>query len=324
MSEAQAQAAIQAEQPQQQIAEENQEVEAAEGGEAEAAAETAEAEKAQELAAKDPAELTKAEKKLIKKYQIKVDGKIEDIELDLDNEEQIKKHLQMSKAAQKRMQEATELRKAAEEFIEMLRKNPRRVLTDPNIGVDLKQFAQEIINEEIEQASKSPEQLEKEKLQRELEELKSKFEKEETQRKEREFQRLQAEQEEKIQNDIESALSTNELPKTPYTVRKMAEMMMLALQNDIDLSPKDLVPLLRKQMNSDIKELFSASSDDVLEELLGKDTISRLRKRTVAKVKQQQVAQTANAVKSTGQAEVKAEKKEDQRIHMKDFLRGKF
>jgi hypothetical protein len=275
---------------------------------------------------KEVADLSKKEQKdlakeLKKKFKLKVDGKEVEEEVDFNDEEGMIKRLQLGKAAQKRMQEATELRKAAEEFIDMLRKNPRKVLSDPNIGVDLKQFAQEIINEEIENAAKSPEQVEKEKLQKELEELKGKFEKDEKERKEREFSRLQAEQEEKIQGDIETALSSNELPKTPYTVRKMAEMMMLALQNDIDLSPKDLVPLLRKQMSSDIKELFSSSSDEVLEEMLGKDTISRLRKRTVAKVKQQQVAQTANSVKSAAKTEEKSEKKSE-KINMRDFLRN--
>lgn len=270
-------------------------------------------------------DLSKSEQKEIvkqlKKFKLKVDGKEIEEEIDLSDEEGLTKRFQLGKAAQKRMQEATELKKAAEEFIDMLRTNPRRVLSDPNISVDLKKLAQEIINEEIENASKSPEQLEKEKLQKELEELREKYKKDEEERKKNSFERLQAEQEEKIQNDIEGALKTSNLPKTPYTVRKMAEMMMLALQNNIDLSPKDLVPLLRKQMSTDIKDLFSASGDEVLEELLGKDNISRLRKRTVAKVKEQQVAQTANSVKQTG-TEGKSEKKEPQRMSIKDFLKG--
>lgn len=264
-----------------------------------------------------------AEKKLekqLKKYKLKVHGKEVEEELDINDDEAITKHLQMSKAAQIKMQEAAELRKAAEEFITLLKTNPRKVLSDPNINVDLKKIAEEYMQEQIENAAKSPEQLEKERLQKELEELKSKYEKDEKERKEAEFKRLQAEQEEKIQSDIESALNTNNLPKTPYTVRKMAEMMMIALQNGIDLSPKDLVPLLRKQMNADIKDLFSASSDDVLEELIGKDTISRIRKRNLAKVKQ--AAETANQVKTTTASSKKESPKEEKKITIKEFLRG--
>jgi len=283
--------------------------------------------KAEELKAQIQQADTKSEKKALekklKKYELKVNGKLETLEVDLDDDVQMQKHLQMARASQVKMQESAELRKAADEFIQLLKTNPRKVLTDPNISVDLKKLAQEIMNEEIENAAKSPEQLEKEKLQKELEDLKGKFEKEDKDRKEREFSRLQAEQEEKIQGDIESALQSNELPKTPYTVRKMAEMMMLALQNDIDLSPKDLVPLLRKQMTTDIKELFGASSDEILEEMIGKERISSIRKKKIAQV-QKQVAQTASSVKPTGKASDVKEEKKSEGISMRDFLKGKF
>lgn len=316
--------------------EETQEVEAEETeateGEAqqEESAESTEqqeaAAKLEELESKDTTKMSKAQKqaleKQIKKFKLKVDGKEEELEIDLNNEEELKNHLQKSRASSKRMQEAAELRKSAEQFIDMLKKNPRKVLSDPNIGVDLKTLAQEIINQELEDAAKTPEQLEKEKLQRELEEIKEKYKKEEEDRKEREFKRLQAEQEEKIQSNIESALKEGNLPKSPYTVRKMAELMMLALENGKDLQPKDLVPILRKQMNQDIKELFGASNDDVLEELIGKDRISNLRKKAVAKVKQQQVAQTANAVKPTTSSKP-AEDKATSKISMRDFLKGR-
>lgn len=303
---------------------ESQENEEVESQESEGQEQPSEQEKLAALEAKNPADMTKSEKKahekLIKKFKLKVDGAEEDFELDMNNEEEVKKHLQMSRASSKRMQESASLRKSAEEFIELLRTNPRKVLTDPSINVDLKNLAQEIINQELEDAAKTPEQLEKEKLQKELQELKDKYKKDEDERKDREFKKLQAEHEEKIQSNIESALSSGQIPKTPYTVRKMAEMMMLALENDIELEPKDIVPLLRKQMNSDIKELFSASSDDVLEELLGKDNISRLRKRTIAKVKQSQVAQTASSVKPTGT--VKKEEAPSKKISVRDFLKG--
>lgn len=265
---------------------------------------------------------TKAEQKAIekqlKKYKGKVDGKEYEEEIDLNDDAAIGKHIQMSRAASKKMQEAAEMRKAAEDFITLLKTDPKRVLSDPNIGVDLKQLAQDVINAEIENASKSPEQLEKEKLQKELADIKAKIEDDEKKRKSSELQRLQQEQQEKIETNIESALKGSNLPKTPYTVRKMAEMMLIALQNNVDLSPTDLVPLIDKQMKVDIKELFGAASDDILEELVGKDRISKMRKKKVAQV-QQQVAQTANQVKATGNRS-EAKPAEQKKIKLKDWL----
>lgn len=299
---------------------ENSAPEAVEGQVAGAAGDSSPVQDAKEVLT-DP-NATKKEKKAaentLKKYNIKVNGKSEVVELDLNDEASIVKHLQMSRAAQSKMQESANLMRNAEEFINLLKTNPRRVLEDPSIGVDLKLFAQEIINQEIDNASKSPEQLEKEKLQKELSEIKSKIEEDEKKRKSSELQRLQQEQQEKIEVNIESALKTSDLPKTPYTVRKMAEMMLIALQNNVDLSPQDLVPLIRKQMQVDIKDLFGAANDDVLEELIGKDRISKMRKKKVAQV-QQQVAQTANQVKATGN-KPGAKAPEAKKMTMKEFL----
>lgn len=263
---------------------------------------------------------SKAEKKqaqkLLKKYDIVVDGKSESIELDLNDDEAVKKHLQRGKSADNRFKEASDIRKAALDFIDQLRKNPKKVLADPNINVDLKKFAQEIINEEVEQMAKSPEQRDKEKLQKELEDLKEKFKTDEENRKNAEFERLQAEQEQKLTDDISSALDTGGLPKTPYTVKKMAEMMMIALQNDIDLTAKDVVPIIRKQMQAEIKEMLSASSDDVLEEFL-KDQLPRIRKRNVAKAKE---IATANNIKQAAVPEKSDSKEPMKKIKMKDFF----
>lgn len=283
----------------------------------------AEAQAAAAIAAKDPKTLTPKEVKQLKKYQLKIDGRTEDFEIDLNNEEEVKKHLQMSRAAQSKMQQSAEMRKATEEFIQLLKTNPRRVLTDPNIGVDLKKLAQEIINEEIENASKSPEQLQIEKYQKELQEIKDKQKKDEEARKASEQTRLVKEHEEKIQSGIEQALKTSDLPKTPYTVRKMAEMMIIALNNNIELSPNDIVPLIRKQMIADYKELTSAASDDILEELIGKDNLSRVRKRTVAKVKAQPVAQTASAVKAGSSSGKAAAAPAKEKVNVRDWLSGK-
>lgn len=299
---------------------ENSAPEAVEGQVAGAAGDSSPVQDAKEVLT-DP-NATKKEKKAaentLKKYNIKVNGRNEVVELDLNDEASIVKHLQMSRAAQSKMQESANLMKNAEEFINLLKTNPRRVLEDPSIGVDLKLFAQEIINQEIDNASKSPEQLEKEKLQKELSEIKAKIEDDEKKRKSAEYQRLEQEARVKIESDFESALKGSDLPKTAYTVRKMADYMMIALKNGVNLTPQDLIPLIRKEMQGDIKELFGLANDDILEELVGKDRISKMRKKKVAQV-QQQVAQTANQVKSTGN-KPGAKAPEGKKMTMKEFL----
>lgn len=286
------------------------------------AAEESVAELKQDL--KDP-KLSKSEKKAIekqlKKYELTVNGKKVTRELDLSDDESVKRYLQKAEASDEKFQESAALRKQVEQFIQLFQKDPGKGMSQ--LGLDPKKFAEEFINREIENSQKSPEALEKERLQAELEEIKDRYKREEEERKASEFSRLQAETEQKLESDISSALDTGTLPKTPYTVKKMAEMMMIALQNDIDLSPKDVLPLIRKQMQQEIKDLFGASSDDVLEEMLGKDTIGRIRKRNIARAKA--AAGTTTGIKPTVGAIKKAEPpKELKKISMKEFLKGNF
>ncbi len=233
-----------------------------------------------------------------KKYNLVVDGKNEDFELDLGNDEEVKKYLQKAKASDKRFQEASEVRKAAMEFLDQLKKNPRKVMRDANLGIDERKLAEEIMNEALQDMEKTPEQREREKLQKELEDIKSqrKTEKEDFQK--REFERLQAEHERTLEIDISAALDVGGLPKTPRTVKAMAEMMMIALENGIDLSAKEIVPIVKNMTMSEFKEVVNSLGDDQLEDFLGKEVIGRLRKRNVAKAKA--VVETASSVKSTG------------------------
>jgi hypothetical protein len=268
---------------------------------------------------KDDAQLSKAEKKeqanIKKKFQLKVDGEVEDFEIDLANEEEVKKQLQLARAAQKRMKESTELRKAVEEFIEETKKNPRNIMKQ--LGINEKELAQMIMNEELAELEKSPEQKEIERLQKQLEEIQNTKKKEEEDRKKSDFERMKQEAEQRIETDISSALESGGLAKTPYTVKKMAEIMYIALENDIDLKPNDVIPILRRQMESDFKEFFAATNDDQLEEFL-KDQLPRIRKRSVAKAKE------ASVVKNVKEPAMSPGKPEEiKKMTISDFLKGK-
>ena len=249
---------------------------------------------------KAPEAVKEALKSNKKKYSLTVDGKNEDIELDLDNDEEIKKYLQKSKAADKRFQEAADVRKAAMDFIDQLRKNPRRVLTDPNIGIDVRKFAEEILNEEIKELEKSPEQREKDKLIKELEEFKQKAKDGEESAKKAARERMEIEQERILESDITSALDIGGLPKTPRTVKAMAEMMMIALENGIDLSAKDIAPIVKNTNLKEFKELVTSLSDDQLEDFLGKEVLGRLSKKRLAKAKGPSPSAALSNLKSVG------------------------
>lgn len=268
--------------------------------------------------AEENPDLSKAEVKKeanrIKKLKFKVDGKEfeEDLPFEIPDDEKsmeyMRKQIQMSKMGSKRAQEKAELEKEVLRFVDELRKNPRKALSDPAFGVDLKQLAAEIIQDEIANESKSPEQREKEKLENELKALKEEREKEKEELRNKELERLKEQEFERYDMLMSQALEKSDLPKSPYVVKKMADYMLLGLQAGIEVTPQDVLPLVREEIQGDLKDMFSIMPDEVVEAIVGKDTINRLRKKNLAKAKTQPPQPVKGAVKDTGK---KAEKSDE-------------
>lgn len=227
----------------------------------------------------------------IRKLKLKVDGQEFDEELPFDIEnnpeaiEYMTRQLQLSKVSQKRMAESSQLQKEVRTFLDELRKNPRKVLSDPSIGVDLKQIAVQILEEEVENSKKSPEQVEKERLENELKSLQEDRNREREEHRHREFERLQEVEYERYDTLMSKALEKSDLPKSPYVVKKMADYMLLGLNEGIDVSPEDVLPLVREEIQNDIREMFTAMPDEVIEKIVGKEVFNRVRKKNVAKAK---------------------------------------
>ena len=288
-------------------------VEGSEGGEAtETAATTAEA------AAK--------EARRVRSLKLKVDGREFDEELPFEIEEDpeileyLTKNLQMSKAAQKRMAEYAEYQKQVNSLVDKLRKNPRSVLSDPSIGVDLKKLAAEIIEEEIANSQKSPEQLEREKLEMELKALKEEREKEKETFRQKEFERLQEIEYERYDSLMTKALETSDLPKSPYVVKKMAEYMLLGLNEGIELTPDDVIPLVRDEIQGDLRDMFSAMPEEVVEKLIGKETLGRIRKKNLSKAKSAPPAPVKSAIKDSGAKQGNSKPADPKAKNFKDFF----
>jgi len=163
----------------------------------------------------------KAIQDMRRKYQLKVDGQMEDMEIDLGNEEEVKKHLQLSKAAYKRMQESAEMKKGVQELLDVLRTNPLKVLTDPRLQIPddvRRKLAESLVNDELAEMAKTPEVREKERLQREYERLKQQVQQEKQARETAEFQRLTEQHAVALDTDISSAIEKSGMPKQTWAL----------------------------------------------------------------------------------------------------------
>lgn len=262
-------------------------------------------------------------KKMLKSLKIKFNGKEYDEELPFeipDDEASVKymrEQLQRAKLSASKAQEYSSLEKQVSSFIEQLKKDPKKALANPAIGVDIKKLAQEIIEEEIENAAKTPEQLEREKLENELKTMKEEREKEKEEARQKEFERIQEQEYERYDQAMSKALEGSKLPKSPYVIKKMADYMLMGLQEGMDLQPEDVIPIVEQEMQNDLKEMFAAMPDDVIEAIVGKDVFNRVRKKNIAKAKNQPPVPVKAAVKDVA-AEPKKENKPKQTF--KDFL----
>lgn len=266
--------------------------------------------------------------KTLKKLTLKIDGQEfeEELPFEIPNDpkaiEYMRRELQMGKMGQKRAQEKATIEKEVLQFIEDLKKNPRKALSDPAIGMDLKKFAAQIIEEEIENSKKSPEQLELEKAQEELKAIKEEREKEQQDRKKQEHDLMTQRYAEQYDNEISAALEGNKIPKSPQAVKKLADYMEIALQANKDVSFNDLIPIVREELIEDYQKHLDALPDDELESYIGKKTIDRIRKRNVAKAKQtaqNPALKAATKVPNTGKV---AEPKADEpKKSYKDFFK---
>lgn len=229
--------------------------------------------------------------KTLKSLRIKVDGQEYEERLPFEvpdtkeARDYLTRQLQMGRAGTKRMNEKAQLENEVRSFLEQLKSNPRKVLSDPTFGVDLKKLAAEMIEQEIANAAKSPEQLRAEKLEQELQDLKDKSKKDKDEFDAREQERLTESEFERYDTLMSQAIEKSDLPKSPYVVKKMADLMMIGLREGLDVSPEDIMPLVRQEILEDIQQMAQAMPLETIEKLFGGDILTKLRKKNVARAK---------------------------------------
>jgi len=217
---------------------------------------------------------TKAET-VARMYKVTVDG--EEMEVD---ENELRRGYAHNKAASKRMEEASMSRKEAEQVLRLFKDSPREAFK--LLGRDARQFAEQIINEELSEALLSPQERELRDYKRQLEQYQSK---EKQARAEYEAQQLEAEMArytEKIQSDIISTLETAGLPKTERTIGRIAYYMQSALAAGYqNVTPADVIEHVKKDYTSDIQALLGGLNEDALEAFLGVENVRKIAKSTV-------------------------------------------
>jgi len=269
-----------------------------------------------------PIEEKKQEVKRLKSLQLKVYGETvnEELPFEIDDNpeviEYLTKQLQMSKAAQRAMQEKGSFEKQVNSFVENLKGNTAEVLAQ--LGIDPVEFGAKILEAEIEKQKLSPEERRNQELEARLKQLE-----EETKQKEQEFRRKEFDAHRKqvadrVENQMIQALEKHDLPHTPYVADRIAKYMLLALNDEngpVELTPEDVIPLVREDILKDMQHIIkgmSSKDPSKLEDFIGKDVFSTIRKRNIEKLKTQTPATARAAIKEVGKDQKSSLKPKDE------------
>lgn len=226
-----------------------------------------------------PAEKVEAARR---KYQLKVDGKIQEMEL---GDDEVAVRLQKSMGAEKRMQEAAQLRKQQQEWIEALKADPFSALKDPAFGVDLEKLAEDRLIQKYRE-SQMPEHerrlLEKE---REI----SQYKQREAQVKAQQEAKVRGEMEQRVfqemERDFAEALAGEELPKNRQTMVLMAEVARANLEHGIELTPKQMASEVNARMRDMNSHVIRQLKGEQLAKYLGDDVVKEILRHSISRVK---------------------------------------
>lgn len=278
-----------------------------------------------------PTEITKEQAKIqtqINKLMLKVDGEEfeEALPFSVDDKpeivEYLKKQLQLAKVSQKRMGQHSNLEKEIGAFLAELKENPESILTDPNMNIDLDALVQRHLEKKIEQSKKTPEQIEQEKVQARLKELEKQLSERDEQIKQKEMQVLQEKLFVEYNTSIEAALKDGGLPVNKYMKGKVADYMKIGLNHGVDVKPSDVLALVKKDIQTELTEMFNVMPAETIEQFVGKEAVKKFTKQPTPAKKIVTPASATKVVDAGGKKEEGDKKDNKESLNKFPLFRG--
>lgn len=228
---------------------------------------------------------TAAQAALKKKFKIKVDGEEFEEELDLNDEEGVKRRLQMARAADKRMNEARDTKKKAFDIINALEKDPEGFLARHPRG---REIAEAILLKQIKEEMIPPEEKERMKRESDLERRERLIAEKEKADQTKAQEALETKVAQDIQKVIIDAMEVSGLPKSKHLVKRMADLYSKNLSYGIELTPQQLAGELKNELTTMFKAIAGDSEGDHLIEMFGPEIANKIRKSDLKRLQEKQ------------------------------------
>lgn len=224
-------------------------------------------------------------KKTLKTF--KINGKL--VEVDLSNQAHVDKLLQLGLASGDKFQEASKMRKEAEEILSTAKteKSAAKALKKAGFSnEEIKQILEKELASFYEEESLSPEERQRREKELKLEEYERKEkEREELENRTKQEQEI-AKEVEALETELLTALEKSSLPRTPVLAKWATQYLAAFDSKGISMSAEDAVKIVEKEFPTLVANVLSNTKDvQQLKALLGKETVKKLLDDSVAAVK---------------------------------------
>jgi hypothetical protein len=216
-----------------------------------------------------------------KAYKFKVDDQEVTEEL---TDEEVLQRLQKHKGADKRFQEAAEIKRQTERFYQLMKEKPLDVVEKIH-GPAAREMMEKHLWAKIQREQMNPQERElletKERLQA-MEADKKAFD---AKQQAEQFQKAREQHAQNFDKEIREALAASGKPVTSYSYKRVAHYMLAAMNENRQLSAKDAVPLMDADQQADLKAMFETLNEDNILQILGEPVIEKVRKADLKRVR---------------------------------------
>jgi hypothetical protein len=221
-----------------------------------------------------------AAKEAIRKHKLKVDG--EEIEVD---EEELKRGYTHQREANKKMQEGLKAKKQAEEFVKMLKADPLKVLSHPDIGHDVRKLAEEYLAAQLEDEMLDPKEKELRTYKQKLEAYENEKRQEREAKEKEATDKLKAEYSKKYSEEFVEALKTVDLPGTKEMVGQMARYIARAASINFPMTPLEAAKLVQEDEDVRIRHRLKNATPEQMVKILDEEGLQKVRSYDTARLK---------------------------------------
>lgn len=214
-----------------------------------------------------------------RRYKLKIDGEVREEEM---THEEAEVRLQKAYAAEKRMAEAAKIRKEDAARREAIRAGKLDALEPEERTALRKAIEDQILAEYQEQALPEHERRVLE-AQREAEKYRAEIEQYHAEQERVAQEHLERQVFEQTEREFTEALEAEGVLKTRQTLAMMAEVASTALDNGIELTPRQMVAEVNRRLADQTRHVVSGLKGDALAKFLGEDVVKEILRHSVEK-----------------------------------------